>query len=160
VVPAGRGGAHCGRDLGWYALLPSPVRPAALSVAGLTWLAALGVLFAAFVPGGSYLTALPALVGAVAGIMAILFRGGWAAVVAVLAGAAAAVVVLLPAVIMFLPALGLRLAAVGGFIAVLLGLAVLPALELLYPAAGGQRGMDALRARRAASCRSSWPCSR
>jgi hypothetical protein len=133
---------------GWYALFRRRFGPAALSVGSLTWLAALGVLFAAFVPGGSYLTALPALVGAVAGIMAILFRGGWAAVVAVLAGAAAAVVVLLPAVIMFLPALGLRLAAVGGFIAVLLGLAVLPALELLYPAAGGQRGMDALRARR------------
>jgi Peptidase family M28 len=133
---------------GWYALFRRRFGPAALAIGGLAWLAVLGVLLAAFVPGGSYLTALPALAGAVTGIVAILCRGGWAAVVAVLAGAAAAVVVLLPAVLMFLPALGLQLAAVGGFITVLLGLAVLPVVDLLHPAAGGHRGMDALRARR------------
>jgi hypothetical protein len=162
--------------LGWYALLRRRFGPAALAIGGLTWLAVLGVFFAAFVPGGSYLTALPALIGAVAGVAAILLRGGWAAAVAVLAGAVGAVLVLLPAVLMFLPALGLRLAAVGGFITVLLGLAVLPVLELLHPSTTadlgvvvassrpmgrfaltttprsrrGLRGMDVLRARRRA----------
>src|SRR5689334_8655467 len=119
--------------LGWYALFRRRFGPAALAIGGLAWLAVLGVLLAAFVPGGSYLTALPALAGAVTGIVAVLFRGGWAAVIAVLAGAAAAVVVLVPAVLMFLPALGLRLAAVGGFLSVLLGLALLPVVDLLHP---------------------------
>jgi hypothetical protein len=160
--------------LGWYALFRRRFGPATLAIGGLAWLAALGVLLAAFVPGGSYLTVLPALAGAVTGIVAILLRGGWTAVVAVLAGAAAAVVVLVPAVLMFLPALGLRLAAAGGFVCVLLGLALLPVVDLLHPSttadlgvvvgakrygkgiratttprsARGLRGMEALRARR------------
>src|SRR4030095_1268519 len=60
--------------LGWYALFRRRFGPAALPIGGLTWLAVLGVLFAAFVPGGSYLTALPTLVGAVTGVAAILLR--------------------------------------------------------------------------------------
>ena len=136
--------------VGWYALFRRRFGAAALAIGGLAWLALIGVVLAAFVPGGSYLTALPALAGAVTGIAAVVFRGGWAAMVVVLAGAVVAVVVLLPAVLLFLPALGLRLVAVGGFIAALLGVAVLPVLDLLHPPAGGQRGIDALRARRRA----------
>ncbi|HEV8568094.1 MAG TPA: M28 family peptidase [Actinoplanes sp.] len=133
---------------GWYALFRRRVGPAALAIGALGWLAVLGVALAALAPGGSYLTALPALAGAVAGIVAILLRGGWASVVAVLVGAAAAVVVLLPTVVLFFPALGLHLAATGGFVTVLLGLALLPIVDLVHPEAGGQRGLDAVRARR------------
>jgi hypothetical protein len=119
-----------------------------MAIGGLAWLALLGVALAALAPGGSYLTALPALAGAITGIAAILLRGGWGSLVAVIVGGAAAVLVLLPTVVLFFPALGMALAAAGGFITVLLGLALLPIVDLLHPEAGGQRGMDALRARR------------
>jgi hypothetical protein len=134
---------------GWYALFRRKIGPAALAIGALGWLAGLGIVLAALAPGGSYVTALPALAGAVAGIVAILLRG-WGAVVAVLVGAAAAVVVLLPTAVMFFPALGMALAATGGFVTVLLGLALLPIVDLLHPEAGGQRGLDAIRAGRRA----------
>jgi hypothetical protein len=133
---------------GWYALLRRRLGPAALAIGALAWLALLGIALAALAPGGSYLVTLPALGGALAGIVAVLLRGGWASLVAVVVGAAVAIVVLLPMVVMFLPALGMALAAAGGFITLLLALALLPIVDLLHPEAGGQRGMDALRARR------------
>jgi hypothetical protein len=132
----------------WYALLRRRLGPAALAIGGLGWLAVLGVALAALAPGGSYVAALPALAGALTGIVAILLRGGWGSVIAVIVGAAAGVVVLLPTVVLFFPALGMALAATGGFITVLLALALLPIVDLLHPEAGGQRGMDAWRARR------------
>ena len=131
----------------WYALLRRRLTPAALAVGGLGWLAVLGLVLAAFAPGGSYLAALPALAGALTGIAAVLLRGWWS-VLAVTVGAAVSVVVLLPTVIMFFPAMGMVLGAAGAFIAALLALAVLPIVDLLHPAAGGQRGLVALRARR------------
>jgi hypothetical protein len=129
----------------WYALLRRRLGPAALAIGGLGWLAVLGVALAAFAPGGSYLTAVPALAGALAGIAAVFLRGWWS-VLSVTLGAAVAVVVLLPMMIMFFPALGL--AGPGAFVATLLGLATLPVIDLLHPEAGGQRGLVAARARR------------
>ncbi|MEU8612761.1 hypothetical protein AB0C29_32700, partial [Actinoplanes sp. NPDC048791] len=131
----------------WYALLRRRLGPAALAVGGLGWLAVLGLVLAAFAPGGSYLAALPALAGALTGIVAVLLRGWWS-VLAVTVGAAVAIVVLLPTVVMFFPALGLALGAAGAFFTTLLVLAVLPIVDLLHPEAGGQRGLVALRARR------------
>jgi hypothetical protein len=133
---------------GWYALFRRRLGPAAMAIGGLGWLALLGLVLAALAPGGSYLVAIPALGGAVTGIVAILLRGGWAALAAIIVGAAVAVVVLLPTVVMFFPALGMALAAAGGFFTLLLALALLPIVDLLHPEAGGQRGMDAVRARR------------
>jgi hypothetical protein len=133
----------------WYALLRRRMSPAALAIGGLLWLALFGAALAWFAPGGSYLTAVPALACGVAGILAVLLRGGWGAVLAVLLGSAVAVVVLVPTVVLFFPAMGMRLAGTGAVIAVLLGIAVLPVVDLLHPAAGGQRGLVALRARRA-----------
>ena len=133
--------------LAWFALFRRRIGPAALAVAGLGWLAVLGLVLAAATPGGSYLAALPALAGALAGIGAVLTRGWWS-VLAVTAGAAVAVVILLPTVIMLFPALGLGTGGAGAFLAVLLGLALLPIVDLIHPSAGGQRGLDALRARR------------
>ncbi|MEV4642859.1 M28 family peptidase [Actinoplanes sp. NPDC049548] len=132
----------------WYALLRRRLGPAALAIAGLAWLALLGLVLAAVAPGGSYLTALPALAGAVAGVVAVLLRGGWTAVAAVTLGTSAAVVVLLPTLVMFFPAMGMALAGTGAFLAVLLALALLPVLDLIHPEAGGQRGVGALSARR------------
>ncbi|WP_433300482.1 M28 family peptidase [Actinoplanes sp. CA-030573] len=145
---------------GWYAWFHRSRRvgPAALAIAGLGWLAVLGVALAAFMPGGSYLGALPALAGASAAIVALLVphrqrgqnrrNGRWWRVPAITAGAAVAVIVLLPAVVMLFPALGMPMAGAGAFLAVLLGLALLPVIEMIHPAPGGQRGLDALRARR------------
>ncbi|WP_434741803.1 M28 family peptidase [Micromonospora sp. SH-82] len=133
----------------WYALLRRPVGPAALAVGGLTWLALLGVLFAVLVPGGAYLLSLPALAGALGGSVALRTRlDGPGAVVAVTTAGAVAVVVLLPTVVLLFPALGMAMGGVAALVTVLLGLAVLPVLDLLHPAAGGQRGMVALKARR------------
>jgi Zn-dependent M28 family amino/carboxypeptidase len=131
----------------WYALLRRRIGPVTLAVAGAGWLAVLGLVLAGLMPGGSYLTALPALAAALTGIVALLTRGWWS-VLAVTAGAAVAVVILLPTAVMLFPALGLKMGLVGAFIAVLLGLAALPVVDLLHPAAWTHQGLDALRARR------------
>ncbi|SCE76782.1 Peptidase family M28 [Micromonospora viridifaciens] len=133
----------------WYALTRRRVGPAALAFGGLAWLALLGVLLAAEVPGGAYLATLPALAGALAGLAALATRldGPWPVVAVTLAGAVA-VVVLLPTVVLLFPALGMAMGGVAALFAVLLGLAALPVVDLLHPQAGGQRGLMALRARR------------
>ncbi|MEU6202040.1 M28 family peptidase [Micromonospora musae] len=135
--------------LAWYALTRRRIGPAALAVGGLGWLAVLGVVLALLVPGGAYLASLPALAGALTGLAALGTRidGPWP-VVAVTVGAAVAVVVLLPTVVLLFPALGMAMGGVAALVTVLLGLAVLPVLDLLHPQAGGQRGLIALRARR------------
>jgi hypothetical protein len=85
----------------------------------------------------------------VAGLLAARLSGGWA-VAAVTGGAAVAVVVLLPTVMLLFPALGMAMGGAAAFLAVLLGLAALPVVDLLHPQAGGQVAMGALRARRRA----------
>nr|WP_285685025.1 M28 family peptidase [Actinoplanes sp. NBRC 103695] len=132
----------------WYALLRRRMTPAALTIGGLGWLAVLGLLLAWFAPGGSYLFAVPALAGALMGLLAIALRGGWGSTLALIIGGGAAVVVLAPMVLLFFPALGMVLAASGAMLAVALGLALLPLVDLIHPEAGGQRGTVALRARR------------
>ncbi|WP_229075885.1 M28 family peptidase [Actinoplanes sp. DH11] len=133
--------------LAWYALLRRRIGPAALAVAGFGWLAVLGLVLAAVTPGGAYLVTLPALAGALAALLAIHVRPP-AAVAAITAGGVVAVVILLPTVLMLAPALGMPMAGVGAFLTVLLALALLPVADLIHPAAGGARGLAALRARR------------
>lgn len=122
--------------LTWYALTRRRIGPAALAVGGLGWLAVLGLVLAAAVPGGSYLAALPALAGAFGGLLALSVRptGPWA-VVAVTAGAAVGVLVLLPTVVLLFPALGAAMGGAGALITAWLGLATLPVIDLLYPSA-------------------------
>jgi hypothetical protein len=131
----------------WYALLRRRIGPAALAVGGLTWLAVLGVVLAALAPGGSYLAALPALAVAVSALAATRV-GARLAVAILIIGALVPVVVLAPTVVLLFPALGMPMAGVGAFLTVLLGLALLPVLDLLHPAPSGARGLDALKARR------------
>ncbi|MEH0983715.1 M28 family peptidase [Micromonospora sp. CPCC 205556] len=133
----------------WYALARRWAGPAALAIGGLAWLAVLGVLLAVAVPGGAYLATLPALAGALAGLVALASRvDGPVPVVAVTLAGAVAVVILLPTVVLLFPALGMAMGGVAALFAVLLGLAALPVVDLLHPQAGGQRGLVALRARR------------
>ncbi|MGE5828681.1 MAG: M28 family peptidase [Micromonosporaceae bacterium] len=124
---------------GWYALSRRRIGPAALAVGALAWLAGLGVGLAAMTPGGSYLAALPALAGAGAGLIGLAVRPAWGRLAAQVAGAAVAVLILAPTVVLFFPALGLATGGAAAFFAVLLGLALLPVLEWIFPAADAQR---------------------
>jgi hypothetical protein len=117
----------------WYALLRRRVGTAPLAAGALIWLAVLAAVLAALAPGGSYLTGWPALAGAVAGTVAAATDNRAVRLGAALVGGAVAVVVLAPTVFLFFPALGLRTAAVPGFFVALLAVALLPALELLFP---------------------------
>lgn len=119
--------------LGWYALLRRRVGPAPLAVGALVWLAVLGAVAAAVAPGGSYLAVWPALAGALAGLVTAATSSRLLRVLAALLGGAVAVVVLAPTVVLFFPALGLSTAAAPAALATLLVLALLPALELLFP---------------------------
>ncbi|NUR46649.1 MAG: M28 family peptidase [Hamadaea sp.] len=109
-----------------------------LAVAGFGWLAVLGLVLAAFTPGGSYLAALPALFGALAGIVAFVVRIPWVKLAAVTVGGAIAVVILAPTVMLFFPALGLATGAAAALFATMLGLAlwVVFPRRAMWPAVG------------------------
>jgi hypothetical protein len=123
----------------WYALLRRRIGPSALAVGGLVWLAVLAAVLARYAPGGSYLTAWPALAGAVLGSIAALASSRVVRIVAALGAGAVAVGVLVPTVALFFPALGLRTGAAPAAMATLLLIALLPALELLFPDPDGER---------------------
>jgi hypothetical protein len=116
----------------WYALVRLRVGPAALVVGALGLLGVLGAASAALAPGGSYLTTLPALAGAVAGNIAVSLRRPLARVAVLTLAGAVAVVVLVPAIVLVLPALGIQTGAAAALLAALLGLALLPLLDLLF----------------------------
>jgi hypothetical protein len=124
----------------WYALLRRRVGAAPLATGALVWLAVLAAVLAAAAPGGSYLVAWPALVGAVVGIIAAMADTRAVRFGAALVGGAVAVVVLAPTAALFFPALGMRTAMVGGFVSALLVVALLPALGLLFPDEDGRQG--------------------
>ncbi|WP_209306465.1 M20/M25/M40 family metallo-hydrolase [Blastococcus sp. CT_GayMR19] len=117
----------------WYAVLRRRVGPAALASGALIWLAVLAAVLAAFAPGGSYLAAWPALAGALAGVVAVLTTSRVARAGAALVAGAVAVLVLAPTVALFFPALGLSSGAAPAFLATMLAVALLPAVELLFP---------------------------
>lgn len=120
--------------VGWYALWRRRFGAWSLSIGALAWLAAMGVAMAAVTPGGSYLAALPALAGAVLAIVSIGRRAWWTAAVTGTVAAAVAIVILVPAVLLFFPALGLATGAAAALFAAMTAFAALPAFELLHPA--------------------------
>jgi hypothetical protein len=115
----------------WYVLLRGRVGATALAIGGLGWLAVIGVVLAAVAPGGSYLTAVPALVAALVGLGGLLARTAWLRLLSALLAGAVADVVLAPTVALFFPALGLATGAAPALFTVLLGLTLLPVFELL-----------------------------
>jgi hypothetical protein len=119
--------------LAWYGLLRRRFGGWILAFGGLAWMAVLGVVFAAVVPGGSYLVALPALAGGIAATVSLLVSRPALRLLAVTLGAAVAVLLLAPTVQMFFPALGMETAGATAFFAALLGVALLPVLEYVYP---------------------------
>ena len=120
----------------WYALLRRRIGGVALWSGALVWLAALAAVLAEFAPGGAYLATWPALAGAVALVLWVASRVRVLRALAALVAGGVAVVVLAPTVVLFLPALGLSSGAAPAFVATLLALALLPALELLFPVPG------------------------
>lgn len=121
--------------LTWYGLLRRRIGSWPLALGALGWLAVIGVALAVAAPGGSYLAAVPALFGALGIAVAITVRSRWAGWAAVGLAGAVAVIVLVPTVYLFFPALGLATGAAGALFAVMLALALLPVLDLLYPTA-------------------------
>ncbi|HYN94391.1 MAG TPA: M28 family peptidase, partial [Pilimelia sp.] len=125
--------------LGWYAAARRRVGGTALAIGALAWLALLGVGLAAVVPGGAYLATLPALAGAGAGALAMLPRGvpaPRALLVSAAASAGAGIVagvVLLPAMVLLLPALGMATVGAAAFLGVLFAMVALPLLESVHP---------------------------
>jgi hypothetical protein len=122
--------------LTWYGLLRRRLGAWTLAIGGLAWLGVLGLVLAAVTPGGSYLAALPALFGGIAGIAALSVRPAWASALALGSGGAVAVVILAPTVLLFFPAMGLATGGAGALFAAMLALALLPLLESLFPTDG------------------------
>jgi hypothetical protein len=119
--------------LAWYAALRRRIGPAALQAGALVWFAVLACLLAAYAPGGAYLAAWPAIVGALGSLVIAVSRSRAVHAVAALASGAVAVVVLAPTASLFLPALGLSNGAAPSFVVALLAVALLPAVELVFP---------------------------
>jgi hypothetical protein len=118
--------------LTWFGLLRRRLGAWGLSVGSLGLLAVLGIVLAAFTPGGSYLAAIPTLFVAV-GCMVGLLAGGWLRILAPAVGVAVAIPILAPTISLFFPALGLATGAAAAIFTVLLALAALPVLDGLYP---------------------------
>ncbi|MEO6714340.1 MAG: M28 family peptidase, partial [Mycobacteriales bacterium] len=121
--------------LAWYVQLRRRVGPVPLAIGAMVWLAVLGVVLALLTPGGSYLTALPALAAAIAGIVALTTKSTVLRAIAIGAANAIAVLVLAPTVTLFFPALGLATGGAPAFFMMLLGLALLPVFDMIVPTA-------------------------
>ncbi|MGY2064063.1 M28 family peptidase [Blastococcus sp. SYSU DS0619] len=117
----------------WYGLLRRRVGPAPLAAGALVWTAVLSAVLAAVAPGGSYLAALPALAGALAGTVAVLAPGRAVRIGAALVAGAVAVLLLAPTAALFFPALGMSSAVAPALVVALAAAVLLPALELIFP---------------------------
>jgi hypothetical protein len=119
--------------LTWYGLARRRFGAWPLALGGLGWLAVLGLVLAAATPGGSYLAALPALAVALAGLLALAVRPDWLRLLVLALGGAVAILILAPTVLLFFPALGLATGGAAALFVAMLGLALLPVLDWLYP---------------------------
>ncbi|NUR92759.1 MAG: M28 family peptidase, partial [Nonomuraea sp.] len=120
--------------LGWYLVLRRRLGPAALAVGALIWLAGLGVLCAQAAPGASFLFALPALLGALGWLAAVLLHGpAWARTVAAMLGPVTAAMMLPSLAGDVFDGMGLALGGVGALVLALSGLVVVPIAELFLP---------------------------
>lgn len=125
--------------VGWYTIWRGRMGPRVLAAGSAGLLALLGAALAVLAPGGSYLTALPALFIAAAGITAALVPIWWVRIAAAATGGILVTVILAPTVALFFPALGLSTGAAAAIIAALLCLGLLPVFEFVHPAMGEER---------------------
>ncbi|MGH3625726.1 MAG: M20/M25/M40 family metallo-hydrolase, partial [Sciscionella sp.] len=119
----------------WYGLLRKRIGPAALAVGGLGFLAVLGALCVVALPGMSFLFAVPALTGALGGLLALLVPGRVSALPVAVLGAAPAMVLLVPFGLLTLSGFGFEMGGAGAAAAVLVlsGLPLLAIVELALP---------------------------
>jgi hypothetical protein len=123
----------------WYLLLRHRLGPVALVIGGLTWHALLGVVCAAYAPGAAFLFTAPALLATLGvGVALLVNRPLWS-VVALAVGSVVGSALLPYFGYMVFGAVGMSLAGVGAVFAVLFGLLLLPAVELLLPEASPRR---------------------
>ncbi|MBF6351873.1 M28 family peptidase [Nocardia flavorosea] len=118
----------------WYLLLRVRLGPAALAIGALAWPAVLGLVCAAVAPGAAFLFTLPAGLAAAGALLAMLpvRWAGWPAVTLV-AGLSISAVFLPVLARGVFDAVGLAYAGAGAACLALLGLLLLPAIELLLP---------------------------
>ncbi|MEV4534079.1 M20/M25/M40 family metallo-hydrolase [Asanoa sp. NPDC049518] len=117
----------------WYRFARRKASPEEVAAGVLGWLTLFTVVFAVLLPGGAYLFTWPALIGVVALAAALRFTDAGSPV-RTLAGCAAAVpgmALLLPVVLLLVPALGIGLSAVPLLFAALLAGVLLAVLEPL-----------------------------
>ncbi|MEV3985375.1 M28 family peptidase [Nonomuraea sp. NPDC049758] len=120
--------------LGWYLVLRRRLGPAALAVGALIWLAGLGVLCAQVAPGASFLFALPALLGSLGWLAAVVLRApAWARTVVAMLGPVTAAMLLPSLAGDVFDGMGLALGGVGALVLALSGLVVVPIAELFLP---------------------------
>src|SRR5699024_6474324 len=119
--------------LAWLALCRRRIGLPALTFGALVWPTVFGLVMAAPAPGLAYLGTVPALIGALAALFAAVTPWRGAAYGVRLVAAVVAVLVLAPAVTLFLPSLGMGLSAVAALFVVLACLVALPILDLLLP---------------------------
>ncbi|MEU1982538.1 M20/M25/M40 family metallo-hydrolase [Nocardia sp. NPDC019395] len=119
----------------WYLLLRRRLGPAALAIGALVWPAALGVVCAAVAPGAAFLFTLPAVCAAAGFLLASMpvRWAGWPVIALVLGLAVSAVFFPVLARGIF-DAVGLAYGGAGAVCLAVLGLMLLPAVEMLLPA--------------------------
>jgi hypothetical protein len=120
--------------LGWHALLRRRIGAAAMAIGALTWPAVLGAVTAWLAPGLSYYGSLSAA-AACGGLVALMIdekRTAWR-VIALTAGAAPGVLILIVGATGILAVMGIPMGAAAVFFFVLAGLLVLPLVELTMP---------------------------
>jgi hypothetical protein len=135
--------------VGWYGLLRRRIGAAAMAIGALTWPALLGIATAWLAPGLSYYGSLPAAAAAAGGLAALMIderRAVWR-VIALTAGMAPGVVLLIVAATAFLAVMGIPIGACGVFFFTLAGLLTLPLVELTMPR-DPPEGQDSARSRR------------
>src|SRR5918995_2452833 len=121
--------------LGWYALLRRRTGAAAMAIGALAWPAALGVVTAWLAPGLSYYGPPPAPAASCGWLAALAIPERLAAwrVVALTAGAAAGVIILIVGASAILAVVGIPMGAAAVFFFALAGSLALPLVELTMP---------------------------
>jgi hypothetical protein len=121
--------------VGWYALLRRRIGAASLAISALAWPAVLSVVTAWLTPGLSYYGSLSAAAAACGGLVALMInkkRAAWQ-VVALTAGAAPGVLILIVGATAILAVMGMPIGAAAVFFFALAGLLMLPLVDLAMP---------------------------
>ncbi len=118
---------------GWYLLLRRRLGGAALTLAAVAWLSALGGLVSFTAPGAGYLFTLPALAWSAALVIVLAVNRSTWWPTAVFVGALTAAAIGVPIVALLLPTLGVAMPAVPAALVVWLAAPAMGLLDLILP---------------------------